>query len=83
MAGESYGVDISSVQEIDRMTEITAIPEAPAYVEGVINLRGRITPIVNLSSRFGLPKAEVTPRTRHCGGQEWRGLGGAGRGWGV
>ena len=41
LAGESYGVDIGRVQEIDRMTTITVIPEAPAYVEGVMNLRGR------------------------------------------
>ncbi len=77
LAGESNGVDIGRVQEIDRMTAIAIVPEAPAFVEGVINLRGRITPVVNLRSRFGLPRAESTARTRIVvakSGEDWVGL---------
>ena len=77
LAGESYGVEISRVQEIDRMQTITVVPQAPPFVEGVINLRGRITPVVDLRTRFGLPKAEPTPLTRIVvvkAGEEWVGL---------
>ncbi|MCC7354165.1 MAG: chemotaxis protein CheW [Anaerolineae bacterium] len=77
LAGESYGVEISRVQEIDRMQQITVVPRTPAFVEGVINLRGRITPVVDTRTRFGLPKAEVTPLTRIVvvkAGEEWVGL---------
>lgn len=58
IAGESYGVDIGRVQEIIRPPAITAVPRAPGYVEGVINLRGRVIPVINLRHRFGLPRAE-------------------------
>ena len=77
LAAESYGVDISRVQEIDRMEPITAIPQAPHYVEGVINLRGHVTPVVNLRARMGLPPAETTPLTRIVvlrNGEEWVGV---------
>jgi purine-binding chemotaxis protein CheW len=77
LAGESYGVEISRVQEIDRMQTITVVPQTTAFVEGVINLRGRITPVVDLRTRFGLPKAEATPLTRIVvvkTGEEWVGL---------
>ncbi|MBT0654142.1 chemotaxis protein CheW [Geomobilimonas luticola] len=49
---EEYGVDIASVQEIIRATDITPVPGAPAHVRGVINLRGKIIPVVDLRSRF-------------------------------
>jgi len=62
--GESYGVEIGRVQEIDRMERITAVPQAPAYVEGIINLRGQVTPIVNLRCRLGLPEAQLTTLSR-------------------
>jgi purine-binding chemotaxis protein CheW len=77
LADESYGVEISRVQEIDRMQQITVVPQAPVFVEGVINLRGRITPVVDTRMRFGLPKADVTPLTRIVvvkAGEEWVGL---------
>jgi purine-binding chemotaxis protein CheW len=45
---ESYGVEVLKVREIIRMTEITAVPQMPAYVRGVINLRGKIIPVVDL-----------------------------------
>ena len=54
LASEVYGVDIGTVREIIRMQEITRMPRTPAYVEGVINLRGKVTPVVDLRSRFGL-----------------------------
>ena len=61
---EEYAVDILEVQEIIRLVEITPVPKAPHYVEGVINLRGKVIPIVDLRSRFGLSTAEHTQDTR-------------------
>ncbi len=51
---EEFGVDILKVQEIIRMMEITKVPRAPDFVEGVINLRGKVIPIIDLRKRFGL-----------------------------
>jgi len=64
LGNESYGVDISKVQEIKAMVPITSVPRAPEFVEGVINLRGQITPVVNLHTRFGLEKREYSRDTR-------------------
>ena len=64
LAGESYGVDISQVQEIIRPPAITVVPRAAEYVEGVINLRGRVIPVVNLRRRFGLPDGGVSRSAR-------------------
>ena len=50
---EEFGVDIQKVQEINRVNAITRVPNTPAFVEGVINLRGRIVPIVDLRKRLG------------------------------
>jgi purine-binding chemotaxis protein CheW len=50
---ETFGVPIALVHEIVRVPEITAVPDAPTYVEGVINLRGKIVPVVDLRKRFG------------------------------
>ena len=61
---EEYAIDILSVQEINRMVEITRVPKAPSFVEGVINLRGRIIPVLDLRRRFGLPEAEHTEGSR-------------------
>jgi purine-binding chemotaxis protein CheW len=75
--GESYGVEIGRVQEIDRIEKITALPEALEFVEGVINLRGHVVPIVNLRTRLGVPKAEMTGLTRVVvvrAGEKWVGL---------
>lgn len=58
LAGESYGVDIARVQEIIRPPAITSVPRAPEWIEGVVNLRGRVIPVINLRNRFGLPNAE-------------------------
>ena len=61
---ECYGLDIGSVYEIIRYQEPTAVPTAPRYVDGVINLRGRVIPVVDLSSRFGMPRGATTKSTR-------------------
>lgn len=57
----SYGISIGSVREINRVLSITPIPETPAYIAGVMNLRGRVIPIVDLRLRFSLT---ATPYTR-------------------
>ncbi len=59
-----YGVDIKSVREINRLTNVTHIPTAPPFVEGIINLRGLIVPVVNLGLRFGLARTEHSKDTR-------------------
>ncbi|MGQ9455678.1 MAG: chemotaxis protein CheW [Armatimonadota bacterium] len=64
LANEFYGVDIGAVNTIIRMQEVTAIPRTPDFVEGVINLRGSIIPIVDLRKRFGLPVGEITKASR-------------------
>jgi purine-binding chemotaxis protein CheW len=61
---EEFGVDILKVQEINRMVEITKVPQAPHYVEGVINLRGKVIPIVDLRKRFNLELKEHDKNTR-------------------
>lgn len=55
LCGEHYGVEISRVQEIIRMQHITQVPGSPSYVMGVLNLRGRVVPVLDLRRRFGLP----------------------------
>ena len=61
---EEFGIDILRVQEIIRPVAITRVPNAPTFVEGVINLRGRIVPIVDLRKRFGLPERAHDKNTR-------------------
>ncbi len=61
---EIFAIDILGVQEIIRLAEITHVPNAPHYVEGVVNLRGKVIPIINLRARFGLPAATPTKDTR-------------------
>ena len=57
---ETYGVDIMDVKEIQQMQEIRAIPNAPPYVEGILNLRGTIIPVINLHRRFHFKKAALS-----------------------
>ncbi|MBO9540963.1 chemotaxis protein CheW [bacterium] len=64
LAEEEYAVDISAVQEIVRMSSITRVPRAPSFVEGVVNLRGKIVPVIDLRRRFGMASAEPTKATR-------------------
>ena len=59
---ESYGIAVLKVREIIRMQKITPVPQVPVFVKGVINLRGRVIPVVDLRVKFGL-KAEFTERT--------------------
>ena len=59
-----FGVDILRVQEINKMMELTVVPNTPAFVEGVVNLRGRIIPVLNLRSRLGLEVKEYNSETR-------------------
>jgi len=61
---EEFGVDILSVQEIIRMMDITKVPRAPDFVEGVINLRGKVIPIIDLRKRFGLSTRDHDKHTR-------------------
>ena len=61
---EEFGVDILRVQEINRMLKITAVPNSPDFIEGVVNLRGRIIPIVNLKKRLNLVEKEWDNKTR-------------------
>ena len=64
LAAEAYGVDISSVREIIRMQDITKVPRTPEFVEGVINLRGKVIPVVDLRKRFGFDVEDATKDTR-------------------
>jgi len=64
LAKESYGIDIANVQEIKAMSPITVVPRAPDFIEGVMNLRGQITPVVSLQTRFGMARGANTKATR-------------------
>jgi purine-binding chemotaxis protein CheW len=64
LAGEEYGIDVRLVQEIIRITEITQIPRAPEFIKGVINLRGRIIPVVDLKRKLSLGEVERTRQAR-------------------
>ena len=61
---EEFAVDILQVQEINRMVEITKVPKTPHFVEGVINLRGKVIPIIDLRKRFGVGEATFDRQTR-------------------
>ncbi len=61
---EEYGVEITKVQEIILMGEITRVPQTPDYLKGLINLRSTVIPIVDLRIRFGLPTGDQTDETR-------------------
>ncbi|MDL1889880.1 chemotaxis protein CheW [Nitrospirales bacterium NOB] len=64
IGSEEFAVDVLSVQEINRIAEVTRVPKTPPYVEGVINLRGRIIPVLDLRKLFGLTGAKQTTQTR-------------------
>ncbi len=64
IAEEEYGIEISKVREIILLSEITSIPRTPEYVQGLINLRSTVIPIIDLRLRFGLPSVEPTEDTR-------------------
>jgi purine-binding chemotaxis protein CheW len=64
LAGEEYGVDVRLVQEIIRPSEITQVPRAPQFVKGVINLRGRIIPVIDLKRKLALGEVEASKQAR-------------------
>jgi len=61
---EEFGVDILNIQGINRMVEVTKVPNAPDYVEGIINLRGKVIPIIDLRKRLGMVEKEYDKNTR-------------------
>jgi purine-binding chemotaxis protein CheW len=63
LAGEEYGVDILRVQEIRGWTTVTRIPNLPDYIEGMLNLRGTVVPIIDLRARFGIERIAHGPST--------------------
>lgn len=63
LAGGEYAVEILQVQEIRGWTAVTRIPNTPEYVEGILNMRGAIVPIVDLRARFGMDRVEYGPTT--------------------
>ena len=63
LRGEEFGAEITSVLEISRWLPITRIPEAPGFVEGVVNLRGQVIAVVDLAKQFGLPPQGELPKT--------------------
>jgi purine-binding chemotaxis protein CheW len=64
LAGEEYGVEVRQVQEIRRVTEITSVPRAPEFIRGVINLRGRILPVLDLRRRLALGEVAMDRAAR-------------------
>jgi purine-binding chemotaxis protein CheW len=61
---EEYGINILQVQEINRMVEITQVPQTEFYVEGIINLRGKVIPIIDLRKKFNMSEKDYDNRTR-------------------
>lgn len=64
LADEFYGLDISTVQEIITWQPVTRVPRTPRFVEGIINLRGNVIPVIDLRKRFALAQAEVGNQSR-------------------
>jgi purine-binding chemotaxis protein CheW len=64
LADEEYGIEITKIQEIILMGEITRVPQTPPYVKGLINLRSNVIPILDLRLRFALPESAVSDDTR-------------------
>ena len=64
MDNESYGISVSEVHEVLRFTEIAPVPGAPAFIIGIINLRGNVVTVIDTRSRFGLAEKEVGDSTR-------------------
>lgn len=64
LSREEYGLPITRVQEINRLAPITKLPQTPDFMEGIINLRGRVIPVIDLRKRFSIALAENTEDTR-------------------
>jgi purine-binding chemotaxis protein CheW len=60
---EEFAIGVLSVREIMGMQDVTAVPHTPSYVKGIINLRGKVVPVVDLRLKFGMPAVEYTQRT--------------------
>lgn len=63
LGGEEYGLEILKVREIIGLMDITAVPQTPVFVKGVINLRGKVIPVIDLRLKFGMEEAEPTEET--------------------
>jgi purine-binding chemotaxis protein CheW len=63
LAGEYYGLDILKIMEINGMMDITAVPQTPRFMKGLINLRGKVIPVIDLRLKFGLPEEAYSERT--------------------
>ncbi len=64
LGDELFAIDVAQVREVLEVSQITKVPTAPAYMRGLVNVRGQATPVVDLRLRFGLPKGEDTVHTR-------------------
>jgi len=64
IGAEEFGIDILKVNEIIRMMSITKVPNAPSFVDGVVNLRGRVIPVINLRAKLILPRKEYDRNSR-------------------
>jgi purine-binding chemotaxis protein CheW len=64
LANEEYGVEVDKVRTIERMQPMTRVPKTPDFVKGVINLRGLVTPVIDLRGRFGIEESDYTDNTR-------------------
>ncbi|MRS03276.1 chemotaxis protein CheW [bacterium] len=64
LGAEHFGIDIASVEGINKMLDITKIPQAPSYMLGITNLRGSVLPVLDLLQRFGMKSEEQTNETR-------------------
>lgn len=64
LGDEDYGIEIAAVEGIIKMQDITRLPKCPSYVEGIINLRGSVMPVIDLAKRFGIPPRENNNETR-------------------
>jgi purine-binding chemotaxis protein CheW len=63
LANEEFGIRVVKVREIMGLQDITAVPQTPPYIKGVINLRGKVVPVIDLRLKFGMEAAEYTQRT--------------------
>ena len=63
LAQEEYGLEILKVREIIGYIDVTAVPQMPPHVKGVVNLRGRVIPVIDLRTKFGMPTTDVTDET--------------------
>lgn len=64
LSGEFYGIDITNVENIEKLIPITRVPYTEKYIKGVVNLRGNVIPVVDLRSRFELPKKDFDDESR-------------------